>query len=451
MSNKSITAISTPPGVGAISCVRLSGENCIAIADKVFRGKQTLKSLSGYTATPGKIEDNGDMIDQVVALVYRAPNSFTGENMVEIFCHGSPVVAEKILRLLCKNGAEIAAPGEFTKRAFLSGKIDLTGAAGVADMIAAENDLAVKNAAALLDGAAFKEISEIAESLTALLAQLDASIDYSDDEELSALTLPQADLDKTANRLKTLLESYDIGKLVTSGVTTTIAGKPNVGKSTVMNLLLGESRSIVTDVAGTTRDVISDTLRLKNCTLLLSDTAGIRKTDDLVESIGIDRAKKSIENAELVLLVLDASRPLDKDDFALLELTKDKTTLIITNKIDIKSTNFSEFHHSFGTKEFSTVEISANDKSYGPHLAEKIEQTLNLNKAANYDFMLSSERQRSLVARAYESLKNIDTNNTADLIAADIDTALSALLELTGKRVSETVINEIFSKFCVGK
>jgi tRNA modification GTPase TrmE len=450
MNNKSITAISTPPGVGAISCVRLSGENCIAVADKVFRGKTTLKNLAGYTATPGKIEDNGEMIDQVVALVYHAPNSFTGENMVEIFCHGSPVVAEKILRLLCKNGAEIAAPGEFTKRAFLSGKIDLTGAAGVADMIAAENDLAVKNAAALLDGAAFKEISEIAESLTALLAQLDASIDYSDDEELSALTLPKADLDKTANRLKTLLDSYDIGKLVTSGVTTTIAGKPNVGKSTVMNLLLGESRSIVTDVAGTTRDVISDTLRLKNCTLLLSDTAGIRNTENLVESIGINRAKKSIESAELVLLVLDASRPLDKDDFALLDLTKNKTTLIITNKIDIKSTDFSEFHNR-STNAVSTISISANDKSYGPQLAEKIEQTLNLNKAANYDFMLSSERQRSLVARAYDSLQNIDTNNTADLIAADIDTALSALLELTGKRVSETVINEIFSKFCVGK
>ena len=440
-----VCAISTPHGVGAISCVRLSGTNCIAIADKVFIGKKPLTSLAGYTATPGKIIDGKEVIDQVVALVYKAPNSFTGEDMVEIFCHGAPIIAEKILRLLCKSGAQVAAPGEFTKRAFLSGKIDLTGAAGVADIISAENDLAAKNAAALLEGAAFKEISEITESLTSMLAQLDASIDYSDDEELSEMSISKDELDKITTRLKTLLESYDIGKLITAGVPAAIVGKPNVGKSTVMNLLLGESRSIVTDIAGTTRDVISDTLRLKNCTLTLSDTAGIHQTDDLVESIGIERAKKSIEEAELVLLVLDSSRPLEDIDHELLEQTSTKNTLIIINKIDKESPMFKEFHGC------STIQISANDKSYGAKLAEKIEQTLNLNKASDYSFMLSSERQRSLVASAYESLQNIDFAQTADIIAADIDTALSALLELTGARVSEAVIDEIFSKFCVGK
>ena len=440
-----IAAISTPPGVGAISCVRLSGTDCIAIANKIFKGKKPLKELAGYTATPGKIVDGKEVIDQVVALVYKAPNSFTGEDMVEIFCHGAPIIAEKILRLLCESGAKIAAPGEFTKRAFLSGKLDLTGAAGVADIISAENDLAAKNAAALLEGAAYKEISEITESLTSMLAQLDASIDYSDDEEMSEMSLSQEDLDKISTRLKTLLESYDIGKLITAGVPAAIVGKPNVGKSTVMNLLLGESRSIVTDIAGTTRDVISDTLRLKNCTLTLSDTAGIHNTDDLVESIGIERAKKSIEDAELVLLVLDSSRPLEDIDHELLEQTSKKNTLIIINKIDAQSPLFKEFHGR------SMVKISANDKSYGAKLAEKIEQTLNLNKASDYSFMLSSERQRSLVAAAFDSLQNIDFAQTADIIAADIDTALSALLELTGARVSEAVIDEIFSKFCVGK
>jgi len=440
-----IAAISTPHGVGAISCVRLSGTDCIAIADKIFKGKQSLKELAGYTATPGKIVDEKEMIDQVVALVYKAPNSFTGEDMVEIFCHGAPIIAEKILRLLCESGAKIAAPGEFTKRTFLSGKIDLTGAAGVADIISAENDLAAKNAAALLEGAAYKEISEITESLTSMLAQLDASIDYSDDEEMSEMSLSQEDLDKISTRLKTLLESYDIGKLITAGVPAAIVGKPNVGKSTVMNLLLGESRSIVTDIAGTTRDVISDTLRLKNCTLTLSDTAGIHDTDNLVESIGIERAKKSIEDAELVLLVLDSSRPLEDIDHELLEQTSKKNTLVIINKIDEQSPPFKAFHGG------STIKISANDKTYGAQLAEKIEQTLNLNKASDYSFMLSSERQRALVAAAFDSLQNIDFAQTADIIAADIDTALSALLELTGARVSEKVIDEIFSKFCVGK
>ena len=447
MSNP-IAAISTPPGVGAISCVRLSGPSAIPIADAVFQSKSRLAALPGYTAAPGRIIDGRRTVDQVVALVYRAPDSFTGEDMVEIFCHGSPVVAEKILRLLCQNGAQIAAPGEFTKRAFLNGKLDLTAAAAVADIIAAENDLAIKNAAAMLDGTAHKEITKIAETLTSLLARVDASIDYSDDEELSQMELPADILAQIHARLKTLLDSYDIGKLVAHGVPTAIMGKPNVGKSTIMNLLLGTARSIVTDIAGTTRDVVSEHLRLKNCTLHLRDTAGIRDTDDFVESIGIGKAKQAIETAELVLLVLDASHPLEEDDLSLLEQTKNKNTLIIINKIDLQPDANLVIP---GYDPESLLQISATDPAYLPALTSAIEQTLGVNKAAGYPFMLSNERQRALVARALVALENLDLTATADLIAAGLDTALSALLELIGTRVSEAVIDEIFSKFCVGK
>lgn len=452
MSERTIAAISTPSGEGGIAVIRISGSDAISIAEKSFRSfsGRALSSLSGYSALYGEIIDGDKVIDDAVALVFLEPKSFTGEDTVELSVHGGKLVARDTLRVVLENGANLALPGEFTKRAYLNGKLDLASAESIMEIISAKNETALRISRMAKEGKVSKKIEEI----IADLLKLDASISvYSDypDEEIEGLDTPSflSALEKTENSLSELLSSYDTGKIIRDGVETSIVGKPNVGKSTLMNLLCRADRSIVTSVAGTTRDVVESTVTLDDITLILSDTAGIHSTDDVVEKAGVERSINRLNSSALVLAVFDISRPIDDDDRELLKILGDNA-IIILNKNDLKP--------QFDTSIFEgkqTVSISAKDNSGIEKLYEIISSVVNKKKIDGDEAILISERQRNCANKAYSSIieaKNALINGvTIDAVGVCIDDCLSALLELTGKRVTNEVTDEVFKRFCVGK
>lgn len=452
MSERTIAAISTPSGEGGIAVIRISGSDAISIAEKSFRSfsGKALSSLSGYSALYGEIIDGDKVIDDAVALVFLEPKSFTGEDTVELSVHGGKLVARDTLRVVLANGANLALPGEFTKRAYLNGKLDLASAESIMEIISAKNETALRISRMAKEGKVSKKIEEI----IADLLKLDASISvYSDypDEEIEGLDTPSflSALEKTENSLSELLSSYDTGKIIRDGVETSIVGKPNVGKSTLMNLLCRADRSIVTSVAGTTRDVVESTVTLDDITLILSDTAGIHSTDDVVEKAGVERSINRLNSSALVLAVFDISRPVDNDDRELLKILGDNA-IIILNKNDLKP--------QFDTSVFEgkqTVCISAKDNSGIDNLYEIISSVVNKKKIDGDEAILISERQRNCANKAYSSIieaKNALINGvTIDAVGVCIDDCLSALLELTGKRVTNEVTDEVFKRFCVGK
>lgn len=452
MSERTIAAISTPSGEGGIAVIRISGSDAISIAEKSFRSfsGRALSSLSGYSALYGEIIDGDNVIDDAVALVFLEPKSFTGEDTVELSVHGGKLVARDTLRVVLANGANLALPGEFTKRAYLNGKLDLASAESIMEIISAKNETALRISRMAKEGKVSKKIEEI----IADLLKLDASISvYSDypDEEIEGLDTPSflSALEKTENSLSELLSSYDTGKIIRDGVETSIVGKPNVGKSTLMNLLCRADRSIVTSVAGTTRDVVESTVTLDDITLILSDTAGIHSTDDVVEKAGVERSINRLNSSALVLAVFDISRPVDDDDRELLKILGDNA-IIILNKNDLKP--------KFDTSIFDgkqTVSISAKDNSGIDNLYEIISSVVNKKKIDGDEAILISERQRNCANKAYSSIieaKNALINGvTIDAVGVCIDDCLSALLELTGKRVTNEVTDEVFKRFCVGK
>lgn len=452
MSERTIAAISTPSGEGGIAVIRISGSDAISIAEKSFRSfsGRALSSLSGYSALYGEIIDGDKVIDDAVALVFLEPKSFTGEDTVELSVHGGKLVARDTLRVVLANGANLALPGEFTKRAYLNGKLDLASAESIMEIISAKNETALRISRMAKEGKISKKIEEI----IADLLKLDASISvYSDypDEEIEGLDTPSflSALEKTENSLSELLSSYDTGKIIRDGVETSIVGKPNVGKSTLMNLLCRADRSIVTSVAGTTRDVVESTVTLDDITLILSDTAGIHSTDDVVEKAGVERSINRLNSSALVLAVFDISRPVDDDDRELLKILGDNA-IIILNKNDLKP--------QFDTSVFEgkqTVCISAKDNSGIDNLYEIISSVVNKKKIDGDEAILISERQRNCANKAYSSIieaKNALINGvTIDAVGVCIDDCLSALLELTGKRVTNEVTDEVFKRFCVGK
>lgn len=452
MSERTIAAISTPSGEGGIAVIRISGNDAISIAEKSFRSfsGRALSSLSGYSALYGEIIDGDNVIDDAVALVFLEPKSFTGEDTVELSVHGGKLVARDTLRVVLANGANLALPGEFTKRAYLNGKLDLASAESIMEIISAKNETALRISRMAKEGKVSKKIEEI----IADLLKLDASISvYSDypDEEIEGLDTPSflSALEKTENSLSELLSSYDTGKIIRDGVETSIVGKPNVGKSTLMNLLCRADRSIVTSVAGTTRDVVESTVTLDDITLILSDTAGIHSTDDVVEKAGVERSINRLNSSALVLAVFDISRPIDDDDRELLKILGDNA-IIILNKNDLKP--------QFDTSIFDgkqTVSISAKDNSGIDNLYEIISSVVNKKKIDGDEAILISERQRNCANKAYSSIieaKDALINGvTIDAVGVCIDDCLSALLELTGKRVTNEVTDEVFKRFCVGK
>ncbi len=453
MSGRTVAAIATAGGVGALGVIRISGDDALSIADKVFfafSGKR-LCEMEGYTAAYGQLKDGDTVLDDGVALVFKAPHSFTGEDTVEISLHGGSIILRDALRLILSKGAFLAGPGEFTKRAFLNGKTDLTRAESIMGLISAESDAQLKLSRGAHLGKTAEKIQSIIEDLTKAGAAISVYSDYPD-EDIEGLD-PESFgemLKNAKQKLSEMLKTYDAGKILREGIETAIVGKPNVGKSSLMNMLSGANRSIVTDIAGTTRDVIEETVQLGDIILRLADTAGIRDTGDKIESIGVDLAKGRIETAQLILAVFDSSLPLDSEDFKLIESLKNKNAIIIINKTDLGLKIQKEMF-----ADFNVVEISAKENIGLDALAEKIALISGTANLSPDSAVLINERQRECANRALdgvsEALATLVSGQTLDAVGICLDDALAALFELTGKRVTNEVADEIFRSFCVGK
>lgn len=450
-----IAAISTGMAAGGIGIVRISGENAIKIADSIFNSVSGRKiaDISGYCALYGKAVDGEAVLDTAVALLFRAPKSYTGEDVVEISCHGGLYITKRVLRAALSAGAVPAEPGEFTKRAFLNGKMDLTGAESVMNLISAQGEEAEKIALGILEGGLFKEIKKISDKLLYDMALLSAWVDYPYEEidELSSENLG-GDIRNSIESLEKLINNYDTGRIIIEGVDTAIVGRPNVGKSTLMNLLSGTERSIVTEIAGTTRDIVEDTVTLGGIVLHLSDTAGVRETDDAVESIGVERAVKRLENAQLVLAVFDASRPISDDDRRLIALCKNKNAIGIINKTDLVENYLTdELKENFRKLVF----ISAKTGDGKDRLEQAVTELLGTGNFDTSAATLINERQLECCKNALKALNEaeeaLNIGLTMDAVTVCLDSAVESLLVLTGEKATDSVVNEIFTHFCVGK
>ena len=450
-----ICAISTPNAVGGISVIRISGNDAVNIAEKIFVpfSKKPVSQMCGHTCAYGKIVFNGRTIDDALLTVFLAPKSYTGENVAEISCHGGIFVTKEVLRACIASGAELAEPGEFTKRAFLNGKLSLTQAEAVMDVISAEGKQALNSANLAHEGVLFKKIKSTTDDLVKILAELAAWVDYPEED------LPSVENDALAASLNTailqldqILSDYDSGLIFRNGVDTAIVGRANVGKSSLMNMLLGFDRSIVTDIAGTTRDVIEESARLGDVVLKLSDTAGIRQTDDKVESMGVDLAKKKLENARLVIAVFDASEVLTLEDKRLLDEIKDKQSIIVLNKTDLKVKISVE---DFSEYKKPVVLLSAKEQKGKKDLEDAVLSLLKLDNINSDTTVFANERQKNCVEKAKNSLElalnALDMGETLDAVTVTVSKACDFLLELTGEKVTETVVDEVFHNFCVGK
>lgn len=450
-----IAAISTPLGTGGVGIIRISGKNATEIADRIFvsvNGKK-LSSSKGYRAYFGRIFDGETAVDEVVCLVFRAPHSYTGEDVVEINCHGGVVLLKKILRLVLQNGAQAAAPGEFTKRAFLNGKLDLSEAESVMTLISAQGEQGANAAFNQLEGSLSRKIEKINSSLLSLAAHIAAWVDYPDDEieELGNNEL-YSTIYNAYLELCALLSNFDSGMAVTNGVEAAIVGKPNVGKSTLMNLLTGYDRSIVTEIEGTTRDVVEETVNLNGCILRISDTAGMRETGDIVEKLGVERSRKKLERAAIVFAVFDLSKPLSDEDKELIDECKDKNVIPIINKTDLEPRLDVDY---IKNKLGSPLFISAKSGDGYNDLCDRVSELMGTKNFDTTSAMLVNERQRICCQKASDALKDaleaLNIGLTPDAIGVCIDDAIAALLELTGQKASEAVVDEVFKQFCVGK
>ena len=450
-----IAAISTGQAAGGIGIVRISGENALNVADRIFKSVSglKLKELSGYRAALGTVFFEEKPVDEAIATVFRAPKSYTGEDVVELSCHGGLYVTRQVLRAALSAGAVAAEPGEFTKRAFLNGKMDLTKAEAVMSIISAQGEQAKAAALGTLDGLLYRKISGISGELKGLAASLAAWVDYPD-EEIEDLPDDKilSVLENAASSLSDLIARFDSGRAVLEGVDTAIVGKPNVGKSTLMNLLTGTEKSIVTEIAGTTRDIVEETAVVGGVVLRLCDTAGLRETDDKVESIGVARAKQKLETATLILAVFDASAPLEEQDKALFPLCKEKHAIAIVNKTDLPTKLDTNILDTVFNK---AVYISAKENNGLQSLEQAIAEVLGTAAFDSSAATLMNERQLACCSAALDAVKEahdaLASGVTRDAVQVCVDSAIESLDTLTGERATESVVNEIFSRFCVGK
>lgn len=452
---KTIAAVATGTAVSGIGVIRISGDAAIETAQKVFKAMDgtKLEELNGYQAKYGRVFSGGESYDNAVALIFRSPKSYTGEDVVEISVHGGLFIVEKTLEEIFKAGASPASPGEFTKRAFLNGKIDLAQAEGVASLISAQGQEAAKASYNLLKGSLSVKINEILDNLISTSASMAAWVDYPDEEieELSENNLKET-LALSKNMLEALLDNYDNGIVITEGVDTAIVGRPNSGKSTLMNMLSGREKSIVTHIEGTTRDIVEDSVRLGGIVLHLSDTAGLRQSDDIVEAIGIKKALEKIDGASLILPVFDSSVKFNGDDLDLIERCKGKRCVAVINKSDLETeADIDLIKNSFD----KTVFISAKNQQGIDELSQAVKEVLGVDNFDDTQPLLANKRQKQCVLNAYESvcqaLDGAQAGVTYDAVNVMIDSAVDELLALTGKKATEEVVNNIFSRFCVGK
>lgn len=452
-----IAAISTAPGNAGIGIIRLSGDDCFKILKKIFKPKNK-GEIKGYTIKYGNIvkSENDEIIDEVLVSYFVAPKSYTKENMCEINSHGGIVVENQILEECLKNGAVLAEPGEFTKRAFMNGRIDLSQAEAVIDIINSKTEKEMMVAQRHLEGSLSKKIKNIQGEILNLMADIEASIDY-----------PEYDIEETTNKkindtlnsveekLLKLKNSFENGKILKEGIKTAIIGKPNVGKSSLLNLILGENRAIVSDIEGTTRDTIEEYINIKGIPLKIVDTAGIRKTNDEVEKIGVERSINNISNAELIIALFDDSRTFDDQDQKILDLIEGKKTIILINKIDLGKNLIKENEKLKKFKnniiEFSTINETGLDKLYN-----KIEELFKLNELdCENTEIITNNRHKQQILYALEDVakgrESLETHMPVDITAICLKDILERLAEITGENVSEDIINEIFKKFCLGK
>lgn len=446
-----IAAISTPLGEGAIAIVRLSGSDAVSIAKKVFQGKD-LDKVASHTINYGHIFDEDLLVDEVMLSVMKAPKTFTREDLVEINTHGGIAVTQEILQLLLRSGARLAEPGEFTKRAFLNGRIDLAQAESVMDLIRAKTDQAANIAVKQLDGSLSNLINNIRQEILESLAQVEVNIDYPEYDDVETMT-SQMLLEKTAHfeqLLETLLATAKRGKILREGLRTAIIGRPNVGKSSLLNQLLREEKAIVTDIAGTTRDVITEFANIGGVPLELIDTAGIRETEDVVEKIGVERSQKALEEADLVLLVLDASSPLTPKDVELLELSSSTNRIVLLNKTDLpEQIELEKLPEDF-------IRISALKNENLDAVEKQIRALFFSGEIEAKDATtLSNTRHIGLVEQALDALKEANRGLAmglpVDLIQVDVTRCWQLLGEITGEAAPDELITQLFSQFCLGK
>lgn len=453
--NDTIAAISTALGESGIGIVRISGELAIEIVDKIYKGKEKLINLKTHTINYGHIVYNDEIIDEVLVMLMKAPHTFTGEDTVEINCHGGSLVVQRVLEIVIKSGAYIAEPGEFTKRAFLNGKIDLSQAEAVIDVIEAKNKYALQAGISQLKGKLKEEISFIASEILTQIAFIEAALD--DPEHYSLIGYPLELRDKILiilTRLEKLIKSCEEGQVIKEGIDTVILGRPNVGKSSLLNLLLGKERAIVTDIAGTTRDMITEHIKMSGISLNLTDTAGIRQSDDLVESIGVDMAKKAANDADLILFVVDGSNNICKEDIEMFDLIKDKKAIIILNKSDMKLQISKEELKKYTTHRI--IEFSAKDRIGLEDLENAIKSMFYSKEISfNDQIYITNLRHKKALEETKKSLlmviDSIGLSLPEDFFSIDLLNAYESLRSITGESVGDDVINEIFSKFCMGK
>lgn len=460
MINDTIAAITTAFGSAGVGIIRVSGANAEVIADKVFYSKKgiQLREKPNYTITYGYVKDkSGVVIDEVLALVMREPHSFTGENVVELQCHGGMVVLKKILELVLQNGARLAEPGEFSKRAFLNGRLDLSQAEAIMDLINAKTEKAVVAAASTIQGSTLQAIKAIKEDITEVLAYLEADIDFPE-EDITRLTTEEIikRIGDAKAKVESLIATYKSGRIIRDGLKTVLIGKPNVGKSSLLNALLNEKRAIVTDVPGTTRDIIEEYYNLGGIPLVLIDTAGIRETEDIVEKIGVKKTREAIQQSDIIIYVLDILEGVTAEDISYIkELPKSKV-IILVNKVDVANNQNQKQEIVSQLKDYNLLFISAKEK-YGLKELEHIINKLFLGPGleVNNKTILTNLRQKDALVKAEEALKGAEESAVmempADFITIDLKQAWYNLGEVTGESLAEDIVDKIFSQFCLGK
>ena len=450
-----IAAISTAQGQGGIGVIRVSGEDSFTIVDKIFKsvsGKKIM-DIKGYTALFGHIYNNEEVLDEAVVLKYVAPKSFTGENVVEISCHGGMYITKEVLNAVIMSGASLAEPGEFTKRAYLNGKMDLTEAESVMDIISAKSKSAARAALFVKDGALFKKSQQVKQLLLDKAAHLSAWADYPEEDipEVTEDSIMEA-IEESISILEKLLSTYDMGQVVKEGIDTVIAGRPNAGKSTLMNLLVGREKSIVTNIAGTTRDVVEDTVLVGNVMLKLSDTAGIRDTDNEIEKIGVQKTFDKINGSGLVIALFDNNEELNSEDIDLINKIKDMPCIAVINKIDLED----KVDKKYITNNIkNVVYISAKQQDNIDELKNMIEKIAGTEDFDPSAGIVANERQRNAIRNAvnslYEAKESLAMGMTMDAITVSLQETIDYLLELTGEKAGEEIVDSVFHNFCVGK
>ena len=450
--NDTIAAISTALGIGAISIVRMSGKDSISIANKVFSGKD-LEKVATHTINYGFIKDNEEIIDEVLVSVMKSPHTYTTEDIVEINCHGGITTTNKVLETLLKHGARLAEPGEFTKRAFLNGRIDLTKSEAVMDLLESKTESARKLAINSLQGKTALLVDNFRDKIKQLISSIEVNIDYPEYYDIEVVTLEKIK-EETASmkqELETIIKESENSKIIKNGIDTLIIGRPNVGKSSILNKFLDEEKAIVTDIAGTTRDIVEGQIMLDNIVLNIIDTAGIRETNDKVEKIGVEKSLSLIDKADLIIVVLNSNEKLTLEDQELLEKTKNKNTIVVLNKNDLERNIELD-----KLEDYTLVSTNTNDLEGIDTLKDKIKEMFNLEQISTKDYnYLTNVRQISLAKNAYQKLIDVETglkdNLPVDMIEIDLRDCFDILGQITGKTYSDEIIDNLFERFCVGK